>query len=181
MILREATLSDIPQIYSLSQTITYNSEAKSESGFLVAGYTAEKYSELLGKSIFYVAVENERIVGYRIAVEVGNLSHKQIYTSFHRVTWENVDLRDVDRLIYLAQSGVHPDFRRRGIASLSLYHLYEKYPDYSFFCAIAEKPVRNSASIAFFESKGYQRIGFFRPEKYKDIQEYMSGRYALIR
>jgi len=62
-----------------------------------------------------------------------------------------------------------------------LNKLYEQYPEHTCFCAIAEKPIRNHASISFFENKGYKREGYYKPTRYKDIDEYMSGRYALIR
>lgn len=181
MIIRNAICEDIPSIYNLSQSITYSDKSKSEMGFLVAEYNEEKYTDLLGKSIFLVAEQDNRIVGYRLAVEVGNQEHKQIYTSLDRITWEIADLRKMDKLIYLAQSGVATDCRRRGIASATLEYLYQVYPEHSYFCAIAEKPVRNHASISFFENKGFRRIGYFHPEKYQNIDEYMSGRYALIK
>lgn len=181
MIIRNATLADIPAIYKLSHSITYNENSKSDSGFLVAEYTEEKYAEFIGHSIFLVAEIDNNIVGFRLALEVGNPAHLQKFTSFNRCTWETVDLRNVEKLIYLAQSGISTDYRRMGIASATLNELFEMYPEHSYFCAIAEKPVLNHASISFFESKGFQRIGYFQPEKYKNISEYMSGRYALIR
>lgn len=181
MIIRNAILADIPSIFKLSTSITYSQESKSDMGFLVAGYTEEKYASFIDKSFFYVAIIDEKIVGYRLAIEVGNPNHLQRYTSLDKVTWLSHDLRKVDKLIYLAQSGISPEYRRRGIASATLEHLYKLYPEHSYFCAIAEKPVRNHASISFFESKKYKRIGFYQPEKYKDIDQYMSGRYALVK
>ncbi|MBN2279686.1 MAG: GNAT family N-acetyltransferase [Candidatus Marinimicrobia bacterium] len=181
MVIRDAQISDINKIFELAQSLSYNDTSLAEEGFLVSGYSEDNYEKFLGKSFFYVALIEEKIVGYRLAVEVGNPAHLQNYTSFHRVTWLSNELFEVDKLIYLAQSGTAVDYQRRGIASATLQHLINQNPNHSLFCAIAEKPLRNQASISFFEHKGFQRIGYFKPEKFKNISEYMSGRYALIK
>ena len=58
----------------------------------------------------------------------------------------------------LYQIGVHPDFRRSGVASYLLEYFHFILKDKDAACCFLEVRSRNEAAISLYERFGYQRI-----------------------
>lgn len=58
----------------------------------------------------------------------------------------------------LYQIGVHPDFRRSGVASYLMEYFHFVLKDKGAACCFLEVRSRNDAAIALYESFGYERI-----------------------
>lgn len=58
----------------------------------------------------------------------------------------------------LYQIGVHPDFRRSGVASYLLEYFHVVLKDKGAACCFLEVRSRNEAAIALYERFGYERI-----------------------
>ena len=60
----------------------------------------------------------------------------------------------ITNCMYLLSIGVHPSYRRQGIASLMISDMMQAYPQYSFFTDIS-----NSDSAKIYDRLGFVRVG----------------------
>lgn len=148
--IRSASLADVDKIVELAEIwqATDPSSKDSGDGFLVSAYTADAYREFLSRAkYFHVAVDAGRIVGFLIA-----------YTD--KVISPNEELnllmtQELGPLVVIKQVCTHPDWRRRGIASMLYRAVLKNEGDRQVIAAVVSDPP-NVASQRFHHAMGFE-------------------------
>jgi GNAT superfamily N-acetyltransferase len=80
--------------------------------------------------------------------------------------------------MYVAKKTVHPNYRRKGVATSLYEFLFSKFPNHCFIGVTVEKPILNVPSQQFRVKHGFRRVGEFRSPEFEGLLDYQSGIYA---
>lgn len=152
MIIRRATIEDVPRIVDLIKKIHVKNLDSLEGGFLTApDVTIGHYRQLVGQGKFcYV-------------VDVGGMIAGLIMASPFGRDWKNnydyySNLFSGKDFIFIERVGILPEFRHQGLAK----KLYERVfcdSKGKLFVACVSKNPRNAASEEFHIKMGFKKIG----------------------
>lgn len=158
-IANQRDIAEIIEIMQMNLLKNKNTEnAASKAGFLRGEYSADYFAKAIAdfpKQIALVAIQNDKIVGYSIGQSF-DLVEQSIFDnlrSFCDVNKNNFYHRQIAKL---------PNTKGVGMALVTklIEQLrQEKYE--ATLCMIAEKPLKNQASITFHQSQNFTRAGEF--------------------
>lgn len=128
---------------------------ESDRGFLVWPQSPETYRERLDLSEhFLVARAEDKVVGFLMAYSRPVLQELQRGMTYEDNILSFALSRGGQDIIFIDQIAVVPTAARRGVASRMLDHLGRGAPNAHLIAGIIHKPVRNTASIRFFQTHG---------------------------
>ena len=157
IVINKADQRHTAEIYRLSSIYLGFDEANGDSdeGFLVSGYSQEDYSEFLKNfEHFYVALVDERVIGFVFAYSCKEIGDKSLSEKISRFASGDC--------LLVKQVCVHPGFKGKGVGSKLYCHLRKLSPDSDLFAAIVVKPM-NLSSAAFHEKAGFKKVFDFTP------------------
>jgi ribosomal protein S18 acetylase RimI-like enzyme len=153
--------------------------AEHPGGFIVGSLTSDEIQSFLRKSgRLYVAYAGTLGVGYLLTTGIeefygyfskdlnAGTSHHQESAEFRDAeeNWNILDHLKNDEFIY--HIATRRNQSRLQVGSQLIEHLFSDFPGRSFVADVMVEPVRNEASIGFFERCGFARIGTIDYYKY---------------
>ena len=160
---RRAEEKDTHQIYEISKSLKINYQQPQKNGFLVYLLEAEDYKIRINNTdFFYVVVLKEKVHGFLMCYDNKELNYlaKKEYL-LHESEIINYVLNQKSPFIFGDQIGISHDNSRQGIGKLLMDKLFEdmKLRDIKrMFVAILHKPIRNTASLKFCNSLGFEQL-----------------------
>lgn len=156
--IRKSKYEDIDEILRISQLNTITNLKDTSSGFLVSGYTKEKYIEYLDSTeCFYVAVIEEKIVGVLLGFNKESIQTSDIVNSLIKYSLTT-------EFVLIKQIFVDPEFHNKGVANELYNSFIETLPqETSLACVIVDTPF-NFASVNFHTKMGFEKILQITPE-----------------
>lgn len=174
-----ATHSDAERCETLSRLAALSDErANSLSGFLLGTTSIAEFREYIETSSLYIAREGGIVIAFLIAYPRGSKHFDELLPLFPRVEWSEPSIADRQQLMYVARKTVHPDYRRKGVATSLYDFMFRKFADYCFIGVTVEKPILNVPSQQFRLRHGFRRVGEFRSPEFEGLVNYQSGIYA---
>lgn len=161
MIIRNATLSDIPQIAKLQDELLLP-VTDGNNGFLVSAFTPEQYEYFLSKyEYFYVAIDADILVGVIMAYHSTHVSADDINNSLIKSTI-------IGEFVLVKQIFISKKHSGKGIARKLYNKLFDEAGSYlPFVCAIVMEPF-NQRSCEFHKRLGFIEYLNFIPVADKD-------------
>lgn len=161
----KAELHHLEEICEISKKLLH--EQKNENGFLVQELKFEDIKDYLSE--FYVSLTENKVSGY-IWI---NKEYPKLRLSNTTFT-ENIDL---ERVIYIKQVAVNPDFARRGIATNIYNYIFEQFTNQEIVACVATKPLINQPSINYHLKLGFKEIGTLVIPDYLGFETYEANVY----
>ncbi len=162
MLIREATLDDIPAILDIQKQIGPENPRAKERGFIALEIKEEKLVSLFNDDevIKLVAIENNKVIGYFIGYPMDRL--KAIFEEWHQLLSEKLADKDVNPhdTFYHEYIGVNPDYK--GVGGKLIKEISSRASKLGFthiICEIQHEPVLNTGSIGFHTHMGFRNIG----------------------
>jgi ribosomal protein S18 acetylase RimI-like enzyme len=174
-----ATPSDAQRCEALSQLASLSEDrAASVTGFLLGATSVARFREYSESASLYVARDCDTIIAFLIAYPRGSVHFDELLPLFSQVEWTEPSIAEGQQLMYVAKKTVHPDYRRRGVATSLYEFVFNRFPEYCFIGVTVEKPILNVPSQQFRLRHGFRRAGEFRAPEFEGLVNYQSGIYA---
>jgi predicted GNAT superfamily acetyltransferase len=174
-----ATRSDAEGCEALSQLAALSEDpAASHNGFLLGSTSVAKFREYIESASVYVAREGDVITAFLVAYPRGSKHFEALLPLFSQVVWSDPSIAQRQELMYVAKKTVHPNYRRKGVATSLYEFLFSKFPNHCFIGVTVEKPILNVPSQQFRVKHGFRRVGEFRSPEFEGLLDYQSGIYA---
>ena len=158
IIIKKAQEKDIDEILELSEKNTITNVEDKSSGFLVSGYSKEKYLDYITYAdYFYTASIDDKIVGVLLAFHNDKIREDELVNSIIKHSVKH-------KFVLIKQIFVDPQYRGKSISANLYRFLFDATPeDYDFAASIVGKPF-NIASVKFHEKLGFEKLMSITPE-----------------
>ena len=182
--IRTANTDDATGIFEIDASVRVTDLANSSAvahGFLISDFSADDYKQMISNSVTLVFEEDSKLLGFVMGWEQDSPQMAETCDVLAEVQWQGQNILELDKLMYVGQIGVLPEAARRGIGTKLHRALFDKCPERNFYTSIVEAPVRNNASISFFQKLGFVRVGSWSTdEEYYGLQDYAEGWYLRM-
>ena len=184
-VIREAVLSDVPDLVQLSRTVALSTHTQQgddldKTGFLVSDFTTQDYTHFLETAQHFLVLRmkgenqdndedgtNEPLAAFLLAYGSESITPDQeLNTHIKQVLYPNKPF------VLIKQIVVSHQFRRQGLAQTLYQTLYERMPEYykdeflarPMYTAIVAEP-NNPISIAFHNRLGFEQADIYTPKQ----------------
>jgi ribosomal protein S18 acetylase RimI-like enzyme len=149
VVIRAARTNDIPDIVAIAEHWQLGADSRPDTaGFLVSGYGAAQYVELLTRARqFLVAVQGSKVNGFLVAYTDQAIKPDEIL---------NLQVaRELGPLIVIKQIAVAPGQRRQGIGRLLYERALSEAGDKPVIAVVVSDPP-NVSSVRFHYAMGFE-------------------------
>ncbi len=179
IIIRQAKPKDLNQICEIANQIKINYNNPQKTGFLVYVLTPQEYRLRIKLSdFFYVAEENNQIIGFLMCYDNKNL---QKLLKNGKLNHEDQLVKTIaskkEPYVFGDQIAIIPNKAQLGIGKLFMKNLFKDMKTEninSLYVGILHKPALNTASERFCEKQG-----FIMQEKITNSDKHTWGIYKL--
>lgn len=171
----EPSSAQVDECYAIVQSQPSDRKGASTHGFMHGHQSRSDWDRYLKEKLFFVAVCQEEVRGFVIAVSLGGPDTDHLEGARGSVSWEQEGVLEIPNLYFVEKIAVLPAAHGQGIGRAVYEHLFSVHPESTFFTALVEKPLHNQASEAFHSKMGFTRVGTFRDSAFGTLEEYQSG------
>ena len=158
LFIREAIPADAPAIKSIASehVTTLQSLPKTgDNGFLTISLLKDEYARQIEFFTHtYVAEKDGRVAGYLLGSTVAGIARFYQGRKMPATMADIIEICEPDD-IYVFQVAAGKKNQRQGILKSICNYLDTKVKGVRLLAHIVHEPVKNSASVAFFETQGY--------------------------
>lgn len=165
----------VDECYQIVQSLNSDRPSALDKGFMHVHQPREEWSRYEKDSIFYSAIVSDRVLGFVIAVPLGGSDTAHLEGARGTTTWSKEGVLKIPNLYFIEKVAVAEHAMGLGIGRKLYEHLFATHPNNTFFTALVEKPITNTASKNFHLKMGFHRVGTFEDTAFGSLQKYQSG------
>ncbi len=173
----------IQKEFTVLDSLLEGSAKESQTGFLISAYQLDELQRFLSNDGWgFLALSQNLPAGYVMASSGASFLNRHPNTD---LTWNSSALEvryrkdyEAGNFEYLDQIAVTEAVHRRGVADRLHEEFVRKGTKPLKLAAVLDEPIRNRASINFFESLGYEKVGSFFTAELRGVKNVKSTVYA---
>ena len=175
MKITQPSTQQIDDCYQILQSLSSERSTAKDAGFMHAHQPREDWKRHEDSGLFYVATDDEEVLGFVIAVELGGPDTEHLEGARGKTTWTEEGVLQIPELYFIEKVAVSENAMGRGIGRKLYDYMFSTHPKTTFFTALVEKPLANKASEAFHTKMGFHRVATFEDDAFGALDKYQSG------